>query len=264
MMGWFGPGLGAGAWLLMALFGVALVAPIVWLVTRLLPSHRGPSVSALALVAAVGVLIASVVLVFTGQLGGSARPVVGANGMMGWPGSALRGPGSGMMGTVWLAGDGAKVTAIAAARGRATTAAAPAGLHPGEVIWFDNGFYVELKDSSGESATEVIVDPGSGTVFTEPGPAMMWNTRYGMHGVISGQNPTPTITVQQAQQIATQWVSTNLPGRVVLSPDSYPGYDTSETTTSAGTINGMLSVNTSTGQVWYHSWHGAFIAAQDG
>jgi hypothetical protein len=220
----------------------------------------------LALVAAVGVLVASVVL-FTSQAGRSPRPVLGANGMMGWgPGSGLNGPGSGMMGapmmeTVWLAGNGTAVTSIAAARARAVTASAPLRLHPGEVIWFDNGFYVELKDAAGDSETEVIVDPDGGTVFTEPGPAMMWNTRYAMRGAIPGSGPA--ITAQQAQQIATRWVDANVSGRLVRPPDSYPGYYTSETTTSDGTINGMLSVNATTGQVWYHSWHGRFIAAED-
>jgi putative membrane protein len=42
MMGWYGPGMGWGAWLFMALFWVALVALIVWLVTRLLPSRQRP------------------------------------------------------------------------------------------------------------------------------------------------------------------------------------------------------------------------------
>jgi putative membrane protein len=42
MMGWYGPGMGPGAWLLMGLFWVALVALIGWLVTRLL-SARDPS-----------------------------------------------------------------------------------------------------------------------------------------------------------------------------------------------------------------------------
>ncbi|GAA3772983.1 hypothetical protein GCM10022403_005170 [Streptomyces coacervatus] len=27
-----------------------------------------------------------------------------------------------------------------------------------------------------------------------------------------------------------------------------------------GRITGMVSVNASTGQVWYHSWHGTFVA----
>ena len=38
MMGWYGGGMGLGAWLFMGTFWVALLALIVWLVVRLLPS----------------------------------------------------------------------------------------------------------------------------------------------------------------------------------------------------------------------------------
>ena len=217
----------------------------------------------LGLVAAVGVLVTSVAVVAV-EAGRSPR-AVGFNGMMGgWGrGSAMMGGnGAGMMGNVWLAGDG-PVASIAAARDRAGIAAAAVGLHPGEVIWFDNGFYVELKDAAGNSATEVIVEPAGGTVFTEPGPAMMWNTRYGMHRGIDGRNVSPSISAQRAQQIASDWLGANLPGRIAQPPDSYPGYYTSETTTSDGTINGMLSINSTTGLVWYHTWHGRYIAKED-
>jgi hypothetical protein len=171
--------------------------------------------------------------------------------------------GAGMMGSLWLAGNGAPVASIAAARDRAGSAAADAGLHPGEVIWFDNGFYIELKDATGDSVTEVIVDPINGAVFTEPGPAMMWNTRYGMRGTVNAPDAASAISGQRAQQIATQWLDANVPGRVAQPPDSFPGYYTLETSTSAGATNGMLSVNATTGQVWYHSWHGRFIAQED-
>jgi hypothetical protein len=230
----------------------------------------------LGLIAAVGALVVSVAVAASGAgrsphgvaVGGSAMMgdagVAPRTGMMGGSGSWMMGAsGTGMMGTVWLAGHGTPITSVAAARDRAATAALGAGLHPGEVIWFDNGFYVELKDSAGNSATEVIVDPLSGAVFTEPGPAMMWNTRYGMPGIVNGSGAGPTISAQRAQQIATGWLNTNLAGRIAQPPDAYPGYYTSETTTSDGTINGMLSVNATTGQVWYHSWHGRFIAKED-
>jgi len=130
------------------------------------------------------------------------------------------------------------------------------------VIWFDNGFYVELKDAAGTSATEVVVDPGSGAVSTEPGPAMMWNTRYGMHGAGGASGPA-TVSATQARQTATAWLAANLPGRLAQAPDSYPGYYTMETTTAGGAVNGMLSVNATNGQVWYHSWHGRFVARDD-
>jgi len=40
-MGWYGGGMGGGAWLFMGLFGMALIALIVWLVVRLLPDRAG-------------------------------------------------------------------------------------------------------------------------------------------------------------------------------------------------------------------------------
>jgi hypothetical protein len=227
----------------------------------------------LGLVAAVTVLVASVAIVASGAGRSPKTLIVGGNGMMGGPAlgpgpGTMGGTGAGMMGagtmgTVWLAGNGTPVASVAAARDRAGTAAAREGLHPGEVIWFDNGFYIELKDAAGDSATEVIVDPAGGAVFTEPGPAMMWNTRFGMHGSFNVPNAGPAISAQHAQQVATRWLDVNLPGRVAEPPDSYPGYYTLETTAVDGTINGMLSINSTTGQVWYHSWHGRFLAKED-
>ncbi|WP_207219131.1 SHOCT domain-containing protein [Pengzhenrongella frigida] len=38
-MGWYEGGMGAGMWLFMGLFWIALIALIIWLVIRLLPSH---------------------------------------------------------------------------------------------------------------------------------------------------------------------------------------------------------------------------------
>jgi hypothetical protein len=228
----------------------------------------------LGLVAAVATLIVSVVLVGeqsrAPHLAGNAGMMTGSgtgwgaagSGMMG--GSAMMGATGtgGMMGTVWLSGNGIPVASMAAARQRATTAATSTGLHPGEVIWFDNGFYVELKDVAGEAATEVIVDPSTGAVGTEPGPAMMWNARYGAHGPTGGATGSPAITPARAQQIAAAWLAANRPGRIAAPPDIYPGYYTLETTTG-GKVNGMLSVNATTGQVWYHFWHGRFIAKDD-
>jgi putative membrane protein len=43
MMGWYGGGMGLAAWLFMGTFWVALLALIVWLVVRLLPSGSRPA-----------------------------------------------------------------------------------------------------------------------------------------------------------------------------------------------------------------------------
>ena len=163
-------------------------------------------------------------------------------------------------GMVWLPGDGVAVSSIPAARARATSAARAAGLHPGEVMWFDNGFYVELKDSAGKPATEVVVDPRTGTVSTEPGPAMMWNTRFGM--MRADGSSAGLVDSTKARGIATSWLTANRPGTTIKSIDAYPGYFTLDLQHN-GVVSGMMSVNSSTGAAWYHTWHGAFIAMED-
>jgi hypothetical protein len=153
---------------------------------------------------------------------------------------------------VWLAGNGIQVTTIQAARARAAEAAAGSGLHPGEVMQFSLNFYVELKDATGASAGEVLVDPADGAVVTEYGPAMMW----------TGGARSSGIPADRATTIANQWLQANAPGEAVDSTDLFPGHFTMDTVSKGNTV-GMLSVNATTGAVWYHTWHGAFIAKED-
>lgn len=163
------------------------------------------------------------------------------------------GPSGGMMGGhVWLDGDGVRVETIAQARARATEAAASNGLRPGEVMQFTNNFYVELKDTSGAPTTEVLVDPATGAVSTEYGPAMMWNTG----------NRTARVSADQAVTIANGWLQANAAGQTAGAPEAYPGYYTIDTTSNGKKV-GMLSVNATTGAVWYHTWHGQFLAEED-
>jgi hypothetical protein len=62
--------------------------------------------------------------------------------------------------------------------------------------------------------------------------------------------------------IATSWLTTNRSGTTIKSIDAYPGYFTLDLQRN-GVVSGMMSVNSSTGAVWYHTWHGAFIAMED-
>ena len=161
--------------------------------------------------------------------------------------------GGGMMsGRVWLVGDGVRVDTITQARARATQAAAASGLTPGEVMQFTNNFYVELKDASGAATTEVLVDPATGAVSTEYGPAMMWNTG----------SRTAAISAEEAVEIANRWLQANAAGQTAGKAEAYPGYYTLDTT-AGGTTVGMLSVNATTGAAWYHTWHDRFVAEED-
>ena len=126
--------------------------------------------AALVLVAALALLGASVAWAF-GQ--GSDR---------GW-GMSRSGPG--MMGYA-SSGGGGPVSDLVGAKRQAQRFADRLNLRVGEVMRFESSHYAELLGPGGDKATEVLVNPATGAVWLEYGPAMMWNTRYGMMGGSSG------------------------------------------------------------------------------
>lgn len=148
-----------------------------------------------------------------------------------------------------------------------------------EVLEFQDNFYAIVKEkSTGTGAFELLVNRSTGAVIPEPGPNMMWNTRYGM---MSGQagwmmggmmgdamigtgafRGPMTVTSDQAQQAAQRWLDQNQTGSMTEAPDAFYGYFTVHNLKD-GRVTGMLSVNGYTGQVWYHTWHGAFIQEKD-
>ncbi len=139
-----------------------------------------------------------------------------------------------------------------------------------EVMAFENNFYAEVaEESTGTHAFELLIHRYTGAVTPEPGPNMMWNAKYGhmsgFGGMMGGWWGTPaggemTVTPAQALENAQQWLATNQPGSTVADEaDAFYGYYTIHTLKD-GQVTGMLSVNGYSGAVWYHSWHGDFIA----
>ena len=95
---------------------------------------------------------------------------------------------------------------------------------------------------------------------------MMWNTQYtfgaGFCNWLQRHNTaTPTVTVDQAKTDAQQYLNSYLQGTTVGDVTTFSGHYTIEVLQN-GTPYGMLSVNSFTGQVWYHTWHGAFVQEQ--
>jgi hypothetical protein len=172
-------------------------------------------------------------------------------------GGGYRGP---MMSGYGLAGDGRRVDSLDRARQRAQAFAQSPGLRVGEVMQFSNGFYAELNTVDGHGATEVLVNPNDGSVQIEYGPAMMWNTTYGMHRGAASE--ADRISPSEAQTIAQRWLDSQRPGLRAAEPEQFPGYVTLHTLRDA-TIAGMMSVNLTTGVVWYHTWHGQYITMSE-
>jgi hypothetical protein len=232
-----------------------------------------------------GVAVAAVLMfAIVGSALAQAQPGLGPGGMMGGRGSVGQGYGPGMMGGGGMMGGpgmmGGWSTTSAQAQPinslddarlafqRQIDATGNKNLVLDDVMQFQWNYYAIVKDTStGQGAFELLANPQTGAVFPEMGPNMMWNTQYGhmagvgmMGGYSARQGVEPTVSADKAQQIAQEWLDRNQPGSSTEAPDAFPGYYTLHITRD-GAVAGMLSVNAYTGQVWYHTWHGAFVAA---
>ncbi len=203
--------------------------------------------------------------------------MMGGQGMMGNWGSQN---GYGMMGG-WTApaelapaGDALTLDEAVAVAQAYVAAQADPNLALDEVLQFSNNFYALVVEvESGRAAFEFLIDPATGTVYPEPGPNMMWNLRYGMHtglyaGMMGQWNNIPagadgvemTVSPEQARESAQQFLDNTNSGLTAASEgDTFYGYYTFEVL-EGDSVAGMLSVNGYTGQVWFHQWHGDFIA----
>jgi hypothetical protein len=151
-----------------------------------------------------------------------------------------------------------------------------------EIMEFQYNFYIlYYEKDTGIRSFEMLIwkqVPSSGTrgggvgmgsqmrlgiIVPEPGPNMMWNTKYSDMGrglIINPNHPTTTMSITKdlALQTAQTYLDTSLNGAKAESATQFYGYYTIDYMVN-GKIAGMLSVNGLTGQVWYHSWHGQFV-----
>jgi len=131
-----------------------------------------------------------------------------------------------------------------------------------EIMEFEQNFYViYYEESTGIGAFEMLIDKTTGRIFPEYGPNMMWNTKYGHHGMMGSRNQPSylmTITPENAKTTAQVFLDLQYPGTIAEDPHPFYGYYTLHVEKD-GEIFGMLSVDGFYGEVWYHNWHGGYI-----
>lgn len=146
-----------------------------------------------------------------------------------------------------------------------------------EIMEFGDNFYIVFYEkSTNMGAFEAIIDKadtgmggmmrmmmGYRDVRPEQGPNMMWNTKYAMHdgmGWMHGRNTftNASITMEQARENAQKYLDEYFSGTIAEDVHPFYGYYTIHVM-KEDKIFGMLSVNSSTGEVWFHNWHGAYI-----
>ena len=188
-------------------------------------------------------------------------------GMMGGygPGYGMMGPGMmgmGMGGMGMMAVYPPEAKPIPEEVAKARMEAYAKRLYPGarlkDFMAFSQNYYAQVVDERGQGLFELIADRYTGVVSPEPGPNMMWNTRYGMHGTI--QAPV-RYGLEEAKKLAEAFLKGFLPGARVIEEGAFPGYYTFDF--GRKEVEGMLSVNAYTGEVWVHTWHGPFLGGHE-
>jgi hypothetical protein len=142
----------------------------------------------------------------------------------------------------------------------------------GEIMIFDNHAYTQIIEvESGIGAMELIVDPSTLSVSPEHGPNMMWNLKYstmhrgGMMGNVFTweEGEVMSISPEEAVELAQAYldrVSADLTSEEHADP--FYGYYTIHTLRD-GEVEGMLSVNGYSGDVFPHNWHGTLLAMSE-
>lgn len=139
-------------------------------------------------------------------------------------------------------------------------------LEIGELEEYSHNFYLSIVEkSTGKGAAEILIDRFTGSVHPEP-QSMMWNTKYGgMGGMMGGgwfggqRNGTMTVTPDEAETTAQRFLNVTYPRTETGEIITFDGYYTIMTTMGEEHY-GMLSINGYTGAIWYHTWHGLFLA----
>jgi len=152
-----------------------------------------------------------------------------------------------------------------------------------EIMEFQYNFYiVYVEKDTGIGAFEMLIWKTNalsnnmmdhmrwniGQITPEPGPNMMWNLKYGHMNRMMGWHYNNILTInmpiteEEAKSIAQKYLDNYFPGSIIMEETKFYGYYTFDFGRN-GEIYGMFSVNGYTGEVWYHEWHGKFIAMRE-
>lgn len=133
-----------------------------------------------------------------------------------------------------------------------------------EVMAFENNFYVlVIEKDSGIGAFELLVNPYSGMTCLEPGANTMWNQKYGLMRIADSEENN-TINLKDAKELAEEALEKNISGDVKIEDEGmeFYGYYTFDYEVD-GQVAGMLSVNGTSGDIWFHNWHGDFLSEKE-
>lgn len=137
-------------------------------------------------------------------------------------------------------------------------------------IYSNSSYYFSIvEEKTARGAMELLVNPITGEVYPEYGPNMMWNTKFGIHDSStygSMMNPVNSdysvgseLTDKEALEKANEYLS-KLSKNLIAEKGGHAFYGYYTFHINEGeNLKGMISVNSYTGEVWYHNWHGDIV-----
>jgi hypothetical protein len=128
----------------------------------------------------------------------------------------------------------------------------------------------QMTDGMSSGMMDSGLDSMMGSMMNHDPDGMMGNGRaaecvrgMGMGGWTgTGERLAQPLTTAAALTRMQDWLDQNRPGSTATDPIVFPGYVTYHLERD-GQIAGMVSIQTSTGAIWEHAWHGDVVTTPD-
>ena len=85
---------------------------------------------------------------------------------------------------------------------------------------------------------------------------------YSMTQPTTGTSLSEPLNTSSAMELVQSWLDSSGANLTAGDVIEFPGYFTVHTIDTKDETVGLVSVNTSTGQVWEHSWHGSYVTTE--
>lgn len=131
-------------------------------------------------------------------------------------------------------------------------------------VYSNSPYYLIVKEKNkDQTAFELMFDPARRIIYPEYGPNMMWNENYGM-GFMMGWNNRikgQKINREQALENAKDFAAAS---GLNVKADGYEfaGYYSFYVENNNQTV-GIVSINSYSGEVWSHDWHGNLVEVME-
>lgn len=203
----------------------------------------------------------------TGTMGGGT---MGGASMLRGPGTGMAGAGgmkSLMLGRTMSGGYLDVLTPFVTPQDAITAvenfiSTARSSLQISDVWEYQSVYKVELVDTAGQKAFDVLADKLTGTVTPEMGFSLMMNASWGKQLMMTPKfAKKPVVTPEAAATAVTAFIAKNagVINYTIAAPEVYPGYYKFHTTDASGNPGMDIMVNGYSGRIWMNTQLGAPI-----